>query len=283
MKKSLFVLIFAFVLSACSTKFGYNNIDWLIYWYMDDYVELTSPQERIFDQNVKSILAWHRTEELGKYKAHLADIRRDIKNDKLNEATIYAHLDRGRDHLERVRREVSPQLVQLADELSDDQVTYLFAALEQDNREQEEEILEELEDGELAIIESRIDNVTDDLEDEIGRLTDEQNTLIAQYAPKFKPTGLMWIAYRRNIQGAARLLFTTRKQNPEFEQQLLALMLDTDYYRSEEYKVAREHNRKVFMALLTDIVPTVSLKQKQKLTKRIDDIIADLDDLSQSA
>jgi hypothetical protein len=279
MKKSLFVLIFVLAITGCSSKFGYNNIDWLIYWYMDDYVELTSPQERIFDENVTNILRWHRTHELSKYKRHLVDIRNDIANDALDEKSIYAHLDRGRSHLERVRAEASPQLVGLASELSDDQVTYLFAALENDNRDEEEEIREERQEGELAIIENRIDNITDDLEDEIGRLTKTQKQIISSYAPKFKPTGLMWIEYRRNIQNAARLLFAGRKQNPEFEKQLLAMMLDTDSYRSEAYKQAREHNRKVFMSLLADIVPTVSDKQKQKLTDRIDDIISDLDDL----
>ena len=46
------LLIGLLALTGCSSKFAYNNFDWLVYWYVDDYVELTNEQEDLFDVKI---------------------------------------------------------------------------------------------------------------------------------------------------------------------------------------------------------------------------------------
>ena len=47
--RSLLVVVFIIFLTSCSSKLAYNNLDWWVYWYMDDYIELKDEQEEKFD------------------------------------------------------------------------------------------------------------------------------------------------------------------------------------------------------------------------------------------
>jgi len=49
----LVVFISVMFLASCSSKLAYNNLDWWVYWYMDDYIELKDEQEEKFDEAVK--------------------------------------------------------------------------------------------------------------------------------------------------------------------------------------------------------------------------------------
>ena len=60
----LLLLFCLFLGTACSNKFFYNQLDWLIPWYVDDYVDLTLVQKENLDKQVEMLLQWHRGEEL---------------------------------------------------------------------------------------------------------------------------------------------------------------------------------------------------------------------------
>jgi len=283
MFKKVICLVLVLLVSGCSTKFAYNNFDWLVYWYIDDYIELNDEQEAFFDQNLAKWMTWHRGEELAKYKTHLEEIKRDIRQGNIDEATIAEHMDLGQAHFERVRDKVTPTLVKMATEIDQEQITYLFAALEKENKKQEDRMAKRRKDGPEKALERRIDGITDQVEDNIGRLTSEQKEIIERYAPLFVSTGDDWIAYRRNIQNEARLLFAGRDSNPLFAEQLEEMMRSPDAYRSEEYVRGREANRAKSIALLMEIAPTLTEKQKNKLIDEINDIIEDLESLMENS
>jgi len=67
--KKLWLVLGFLVLTGCSSKLAYNNLDWLIYWYMDDYVELNDSQEAIFDIKLEGWIDWHREEIFGPTRA----------------------------------------------------------------------------------------------------------------------------------------------------------------------------------------------------------------------
>ena len=75
----MFLLFAIFCLGGCSTKFAYNNIDWLIYWYIDDYIELTPKQEQAFDEKLSGWLEWHKQQELPQYLSHIDELVSDIQ------------------------------------------------------------------------------------------------------------------------------------------------------------------------------------------------------------
>lgn len=65
-------------MTGCSTKFAYNNFDWLVLWYFDDYIDFSNSQKAHFDQRLDDWIQWHRKEELAVFRTHLQPIRADI-------------------------------------------------------------------------------------------------------------------------------------------------------------------------------------------------------------
>mgnify|MGYP001363237327 FL=1 len=275
--RSLLVVVFIIFLTSCSSKLAYNNLDWWVYWYMDDYIELKGEQEEKFDAHLQNWLSWHKKSELTRYKAQLEDIKKQIQNDTLNSSIVYNNLELARSHWERVRDEVSPELAAIAKTLDDEQVVTLFAALEKDNKEEEEERQEALEKSEAERLKDRIERIQETISERIGDLSKEQKQIVSTYAQQFISTGDAWIKYRRNIQNAARKLFVSRKQNERFEQELVSLMQNPDNYKSDVYKQSSAHNMTVTATLLAEIFSTLSEKQRQTLIENVDELIETVD------
>ena len=186
MKKCWLVLLMLFM-SGCSSKLAYNNLNWLIYWYMDDYVELNDQQEAIFDKRLEQWIDWHRSEEMPRYIAHLNAVRNDLNDDSLTESRLLSHYEKATAHWQRLRAEITPELANMAQKLSDEQVIRLFAALEKDNKESESSIKEIDEKSPEEQAKQRIEDLREDMSSRIGALTDEQKAIIDRFAPTFKP------------------------------------------------------------------------------------------------
>ncbi|WP_100641580.1 DUF6279 family lipoprotein [Alteromonas facilis] len=276
MRQWLVISAVILFISGCSSKFAYNNLDWLVYWYVDDYVELSKQQESIFDEKLNQWLSWHRDHELKRYIDHLNQVKSSAMSEGLTPEQVNQQIELAQQHWERLRSKLAPELAQMAVSLSDDQVVYLFAALEKENQEREENRAD-MDDEER--LERRRDDLYEDVEEMIGKLTNEQKQIIELYVPLFESTVDEWIAYRRDVQQRARVLFTMRRENPDFVSQLTELMLNPDVYRSEKHKETQAHNRLLYTTMISEIHSTLTNKQKRKLEEEISAIIADLEDL----
>ena len=82
MKTSLgkYALIIALLLlTACSsTTFVYNRLDFLLPWYLNDYVDLDRSQKDDLDELLYPFLQWHRSEELPQYLKILDQIEQSL-------------------------------------------------------------------------------------------------------------------------------------------------------------------------------------------------------------
>ncbi|WP_018981707.1 DUF6279 family lipoprotein [Salinimonas chungwhensis] len=278
MKKWLLLIVIV-VTGGCSSKLAYDNLDWLIYWYMDDYVELNDRQEAVFDEKLDAWIDWHRSEELSKYEQQLQQLQQHIRNDELDKETIAYHLDQGKQHIDAIRNKLAPELAKLATRLDDEQIVYLFAALEKENEEEEENIREAQEESADERLEELTEDIEEEFEDRLGDLTDQQEDIIARYAAQFNRSGMHWIAFRRDIQNAARRLFITRDSNENFEQDLTYLMNNPDEYRSDTYLALRDENRQQYLNMASELAPTMTPDQKEHLLDKVDEWLEDIRDL----
>lgn len=277
MKKRLIAFLFLpFLLAGCSSTYVYNNLDWLLYWYLDDYVELDKVQKKDFDIKLEGWLSWHRKEELLEYKSQLLDLKKRLNSGPLNADEWQQEFSKGRSHWERLRNRVGPELVSFAPRLTDKQVEQLFEELEKQNLENEGE---RAESTEAERRKERLEDIQDQLKGYIGKLTKPQVQLIEDYEDKFKTNFDNWISYRRNIQQAAKTLMESRNENPEFMTQLTHLMEHPENFQSEEYKLVSKHNRLTSAQMVADLNLTFTPKQMRKLNNKVDDLLEDLDDL----
>lgn len=276
LKRFFIVLFLPLILSGCSSTFAYNNLDWLLYWYLDDYVELDKAQKKQFDGKLEQWLAWHRKEELVTYHAQLEALRARIKEGPLSAQEWRAELNKGRDHWIRLRDRIAPELVTFAKLLSDEQVEELFAALEKDNLDEEEDRAESDEQERLKDRKKRIEK---QLKGYVGKLSKDQKALVAEYSPQFRSTFDDWLMYRRKIQAQAKSLLEQRNTLADFEAQLLYLIANPEDYQHEQYKADRAFNDNLVDSMLEAFSLTLSQKQLRRIDSEIEDFLDDLNDL----
>lgn len=279
MRRILTAMLTVMMLSSCSSQFAYNNLDWLAYWYIDDYIELDKAQKNKFDIHLSEWLRWHRTEELVKYQNQLKDLKNIFHHGPITAEQVVMHFDQGRQHWVRLRSRLTPELSQFAEYLNEAQIEALFAELEKQNAEWEEELAEESEET-LA---DKEEDLASRVKEHIGKLTNEQQTIVAVYAPKFTNNSREWLAYRRVVQLEAKKLFEQRKQNASFIDDLHELMNNPEAYRHAELRHNSEQNRLLYAEMLAEISQTLTSKQKQRLLRKIDNLIDDLQDLIDDA
>jgi len=74
------VVFLSFLLSSCSSiQLGYNQIDYLLKWWIDDYVDFTTEQSQMYDQAFPLIGKKHRQEELPKALQFMRQIRAKLE------------------------------------------------------------------------------------------------------------------------------------------------------------------------------------------------------------
>ena len=144
--KVLLLGIGALSLSGCTfIGMGYNNLDRLIRWEVDDYFNLTDEQEDWLNEQLAQHLEWHRSTELPQYVAFLRRVQEDGQ-DGLTSAewrTGLADVEAGRDRLfDRLRPDAAALLARLEPE----QIDYLKERIAEDNEEWEDRLKEPRED-----------------------------------------------------------------------------------------------------------------------------------------
>jgi hypothetical protein len=274
--KKIIVLVFVLLLTGCSTKFAYNNLSWLIYWYLDDYVELNNTQEDMFDDMLSNWMKWHRDNELPKYQLQLEDIIADIKNNNINEQSIIEHRERARAHWVRARAHVAPDVVKLGATLSQDQLVYLFANLEKENVEDEQEMQEERQLSQQERIEKWIKRNQKGIKRWFGKLSDEQENFIGTFYDRFESTRPHWLSYKRSSQQNLRQTFAMTDRGELFEQKLHDLVVDPEQFRSAEFVMAMEKNLLASTQYTMGLLDLASEKQVKILIDEIDELKNDV-------
>jgi hypothetical protein len=276
-KKYLLVLcLMCLTISGCTSKFAYNNIDWLMYWYIDNYIDLDSQQKSALDPKVQQWLAWHRSEQLQQYRAQLHTLKQQISAGVVTPGQWLTHIDGAKQHWVSLREEVSPGLVSLVPQLSDEQINTLFDTLEEKNRDRIEEREEKTAQQRRVM---QVDDIQQQGREFMGKLTTEQKKLIKDYTQRFESNVEHWINYRRDIQGDARILILQHRHKVDFQTKLLDLIAHPEDYQDAAFRQKSALNRQLYSELLAALSQSLSQKQRAKVIKELQDIIDDITDL----
>ncbi|MDO6524537.1 DUF6279 family lipoprotein [Motilimonas sp. 1_MG-2023] len=272
MKKALLIAL-VLVMTGCSTKFTYNNLTWLAYWYLDDYVELTSEQKKVIDQKLYDWQLWHRYQELPKYQAHLKQLQQDVAEQTLTMARLEYHHQQISEHWQRLKQKVVPELVALAPMLSKEQVEQLFAELAKRNAEKRDELLKELAKSPQKQKEQALDELTSDLNDWLGSLNVAQEQLASRALDDYLDNRMLWLDYRSGYQAALKTQLLELIQAPDQQKQLRLAedLLTPEGYRSEQLKTRHQANVLKYRQFLLSMNNLLSQTQRQHLVNEINE------------
>ncbi|WDE06768.1 hypothetical protein SG34_007655 [Thalassomonas viridans] len=283
MKKRLyaFLLLIPLVLGGCSTQFIYNNLDWLIHWYLDDYIELNKSQKKQFDTKMQLWLNWHKKSELARYQVQLEQIKNEINEPVTTPGQWLHHTQQARQHWFRFRDTLSPDLLELAMELDNKQIHEFFASLEQEIQEKLQEWQQERNGlDQQGLLKRRTEEIIEKIKPWTGKLTGEQKQIVAWYSPQYQSSFRLFLQYRRTWQARAKALLLDR-QSPDFKKHFLQLLTEPERLRSPELKQLLAANHEIRAQLMSNLHATLTPRQQKRLNRKLDNLIADLRELQE--
>lgn len=276
MARVLAAILLVLSLSGCSTTFVYNNLNWLVHWYLDDYVDLNRAQKKHFDSKMADWLVWHRNQQLPRYLDDLQALKQQLETGEMTVLQWQEVFSRGRGHWASLLNYLAPDLADLSLLLTDEQVESLFTALEKQQLKREKEI-EELTPQER--LERDIDNRLEDLQEWTGKLNSTQKADVAKWTEGFQSTFETRMAYRRAWQTEAKRMLLMREDNESWRQGFIELLARPQLFQSNELQLADKVNREHYANMLVSMNSQLSEKQKRHILKEVQALIDDLTDL----
>lgn len=257
------------LLQGCSSKFAYNNADWLSNWYLDDYLDLNADQNRILKEELISILQWHRNTQLSKYKQQLLMLSKDIDTRPMSEQQWQTHFEQFTAHWHRARQEISYRSAKLAPLLTDTQVDYLFRKLHEKNQTRLNEF-KGLEINEYRA--NRLDTLKDTIEDYLGLITPQQIAYAKTFTSNAIETEQEWFDSKLALQTAMKEQFQSDDETLTIT--LYELMINPDQFKNARLLDAYKVNRGLLIAMLHKLSGSLSPEQahnfKEKLSQWIE-------------
>jgi hypothetical protein len=274
-KLIVLLLIIAF-LQGCTSKFAYNNADWLAQWYIEDYIDLSRDQNGNLEIELDSILEWHRNTQLLHYRQQLVALSNDLDNLPISEQVWLKHLNQITDHWQRARRELSTRTAKLAPQLDQYQVNYLFTKLAENNKERlddfNEKTIEEYR-------EDRFERLLDTIEDYLGTVKRQQKNYIGIFIANSKITEQEWFDSKIKLQAAMKNVFVSSSES-ELTTELFKMMVNPDQFKSDTLLDAYPHNRQLLVSMLQKITTSLDQDQVTYFKGEINDLIELIDDVS---
>lgn len=272
----LAVLVISVSTSGCTTKLAYDFLDWGLYWELKDYVKFTRDQRLLVKDEISQLIDWHRSEELPQYADQLEKLSKELKSgitvEQLEES--YNNL---RDSWQRIVIKTLPATVDIISNLNDEQVNDFFEML----IEKEGDDAKKIEKGTNArTLKKREAYVSKKIVDVIGKLNEDQKSLIAQWALSMKPTKELSLAQAIQWRTRMQTVLAERHNKQQLENNLMVLFANPDQLRSTSYRRVIEKNKRLIMQLLFDLNQTLTNQQRSKLVKKLKSYINDFRDLS---
>ena len=254
------------LLGGCGIRMAYSQLDWLVPWYLGDYVSLDRAQKKLLDVRLAARLDWHCSTQLTAYSGLLRELESDLRGDvPVDAQRLDLRLRQGEALWQVLVREITPDAGMLLAALSDEQVRELDQAFARRNTETREEFL----DGSPEALRSRqIERMEKRLRDWFGPLSPAQRARVAAWSEALMPTTADWLQHRQRWQ-AAFVDALAQRSRPDFESRIGLLMRSPELMWSPAYRNGVAHNRMQTLQLLADVVNTADPSQRTHLIGEI--------------
>jgi len=264
------------LLAGCGVKFFYNRLDWLIPWYLDDYIAFTGKQQLLLERHLGLQLDWHRATQLPDYVVWLRQMRADLAvgldADKLDK-----HYELMQDYWRRLMSRLVPTAASLLATLSDAQLEEFYARLEQDNREYYENYIAVLE---TQARKRRVKRVRKHLQRWLGQLNPAQEQALAEWGRQLALIGRESLRYRQQWLRQLQQVLTQRDDVERLNAALQDLLLFADDDLPPAYRQQLEYNVALTKKLILLVDRTMTTDQRQHFMDRLAALAGDFEQLA---
>lgn len=272
--KSLCLLLsLGLLLSACSkTGMAYRNLDWLVSWRVNQYLDLDSQQKAWFKPRLQEHLAWHCSSELPRYVDWLQRTEQLARTPKPDAGQLEAQMGEAEQAFNAIVEQTTPTTVVLLADLRPEQVERLYARMEKDNREDRQKFLEPPLETQIR---ERAERLEKRLKPWLGSLNEAQQAHVAHWASERRDQNRVWMENRARWQAEFRRVLDDRN-SPDFAQRMSDVLENRRGGHDEQTALAYEQSRQAMAALLSDLLAAADDSQRDQVNLRLASIRSDL-------
>lgn len=256
------------LLSGCGTKFVYNNVDWLILDYLEDFVTLTDSQENELESRINLLQEWHKHSELPLYIDQISEIQSQ-KQSEIDADFILKQRKRLSQHFKTIVEKLAPDIYTLSMQMTEKQDKEFLAGLQEKQKERAKEFLL-LSESETR--ERYEDRIKKSVERWLGNISDSQEEVIQMWGRDLKNTNSGWLDYQSAIYDEVFTLMNNKSDRHSFQQTLMSLLLSHESYYSAQLKADIDYNAQVSANHLSEIVSLSSEKQWRYFQSELTDL-----------
>ena len=279
MKKRLLIPVLIIILIGCGTRLVYFHLDWLIPWYIGDYISLDSEQKNMLEKRLAAQLDWHCRTQLPVYAETLRGLGRDFADTDhpLDEQRLRLHYTKLMGLWKILLSEIAPDITDIMLTASGAQINELFSNLDKRNQKFRVKYID-LPPGELN--KNRQKRMIKNLDHWISDLTSEQKQVVANWSSRLTPIAEIWLHNRAATQAYALKFLENRIDSAEFRKKIAELIVNPELMYTAAYQQKIDFNTEVTFDFIIDLDRLFTLEQRRYLLKRIESLASDFDKLS---
>ncbi|AUZ47529.1 DUF6279 family lipoprotein [Pseudomonas orientalis] len=269
LKLLVLMLTLSLALAGCNrVGLAYRNLDVIIPWTLNDYLDMNAGQKSWFNDTLKEHLAWHCTTQLPGYLDWLDRLQQMVDSNQVTDAALQARTVEAKQAIAEIAREITPSAVQLLQGLDDQQVKEMNEALAKDLRKRQDEYLK----PPLARqIKERAERMSKRLDAWIGPLSASQQQRVMAWSVALGDQNSAWIGNRAHWQ--AQFSEAVQQRNgPGFAQKMQQLLVDRESLWTPEYRTAYAQTEAAARSLIVDLMAQSTEQQRMKLIQKIDSV-----------
>ena len=260
-------LTLSLVLTACNrVDLAYRNLDVIIPWTLNDYLDMNSEQKDWLDQRLQQHLSWHCSTQLPGYLDWLDRLKQMVANNQVDDAALQARTAEARQAIAVSARQITPSAVQLLQGMSDQQVSEMNQAFAKDLRERQDKYLK----PPLAQqVKQRAERMDKRLRDWLGALNQTQEQRVTAWSTALGEQNQQWIANRAHWQSQFSAAMAQR-QAPDFGKRIETLLVDRESLWTPAYRQAFSDTEAQARHLIVDLMADSSADQRHRVLQKID-------------
>ncbi|MBV2264629.1 MAG: hypothetical protein KUL79_13905 [Thauera sp.] len=267
LRRLILIACSALLLAGCGLRFAYSQLDWLLPWYLRDYITLNAGQRVELDARLAGLLDWHCRSHLPEYVALLRSANATLADGRVDAARLEPFLARGEALWREIVAELESELRVLLAGLSAEQVDELAASF---GRRGEEARAEFLSGDAAAQHAARIERMEERLRRWFGRMTPAQRDRIAAWSRALQPTTEAWLDDRARWQAELLDALRVRADASAFAPRLAQALAPREARWSAQHRAAVAHNRARTLELLADLHALAGEAQRRRLQGEIE-------------
>ncbi|WP_333843047.1 DUF6279 family lipoprotein [Pelomicrobium sp.] len=264
-------------LSGCSRiDLAYRNLELLLPWYVQSYVELTDRQSALMRTRVKELKRWHCADELPVYAAWVRHVSEDLTQGTTVEQ-LEARYKEFQAALDRLYTQAAPHLAELLSSASAEQAEAVIASLEKRDEKFRTSWVE-LSRPELEA--KYAEWMGKHLERWLGPLTEAQRQQVNAWSRSLVPTARQTLAYRQRWREALAQALRSGDRPEPLRRQLETLLSHPALLEPPSRAQDMTANRTRTWHLLMEVAATMTAEQRETLRQRTDALSQTLERMS---